>query len=124
MQKNSKWIYWIAGMILVGLAALGIVLPLLPTTPLLLLAAACFAKSSERWYRWLLEHRLFGPVIFNWQEKRCIPRKAKRTAVAMILLFGGYAVGFAIENCYLRSAGTVILLIGLISVLRLPVCRD
>jgi uncharacterized membrane protein YbaN (DUF454 family) len=122
MHIHRKWIYWIAGMGLVGLAAIGILLPLLPTTPFLLLAAACFARSSDRWHRWLLEHRIFGPIIRNWHTNRCIPRRAKAVAVAMMLFFGGTAVGFALENMQLRIAGSIVLLIGLIFVLRLPTC--
>lgn len=123
MQPTPKWPYLTAGFLLVALAMLGIFLPLLPTTPLLLLAAACFANSSEKWHRWLVEHRLFGPIISNWQHNRCIPRKAKITAVCSILLFGTYAVGFAVDNLYVRIAGIIVLLIGLIVVLRIPTCR-
>jgi uncharacterized membrane protein YbaN (DUF454 family) len=118
-----KWLYLMAGFLLVALAALGIFLPLLPTTPLLLLAAACFAHSSEKCHQWLLQHNLFGPLIRSWHERRCIPRKAKCVAIASILLFGGYAIGFAIENLPIRIAGTAILLIGLVFVLRIPVCN-
>ncbi|VGO20600.1 YbaN family protein [Pontiella sulfatireligans] len=112
----------IAGFALTALAAVGIFLPLLPTTPLLLLAAACFANSSEKCHRWLMEHNLFGPIIRNWHENRCMPRKAKIIAVASIIVFGTYAVGFAIDNLYVRIAGTLILLIGLVTVLRIKVC--
>ena len=115
--------FLIAGFLLVGLATLGIFLPLLPTTPLLLLAAACFANSSEKCHRWLVEHDVFGPIIRNWHENRCIPRRAKLIAVASILLFGTYAVGFAVDNIYVRIIGGVILLTGLVFVLRIPTCE-
>jgi len=122
MVGKAKWLYLCAGFLLVGLAALGIALPLLPTTPLLLLAAWCFANSSEKCHRWLLEHRVFGGIIRNWQENRCIPLRAKAIAVAMILLFGGYAIGFAIENPYIRITGGILCLTGLVCVLRIKVC--
>jgi uncharacterized protein len=122
MATKSKWIYLAVGFILVGLATLGIFLPLLPTTPLLLLAAACFAKSSERCHRWLMEHPVFGGIIGNWHNKRCIPKKAKIAAIASILVFGGYAIGFAIESPYIRLAGSTILLIGLVFVIRIKAC--
>ncbi len=123
MADKGRLLYLLCGGALTALAALGVVLPLLPTTPLLLLAAACFARSSERCHRWLLQHRVFGPIIQNWQENRCMPPKAKITAVSMILLFGGYAVGFRIENGWIRIAGGLLCLIGLFCVLRIPVCR-
>lgn len=120
---NNRWLFLTAGILLVGLAAVGVVLPLLPTTPLLLLAAWCFARSSDKCHRWLMEHRLFGPVIKNWHENKCMPKKAKAIAIASILVFGTYAVGFAIDNTAVRIVGTVFLLIGLISVLRIKTCN-
>jgi uncharacterized membrane protein YbaN (DUF454 family) len=113
-----------AGFILVGLGMLGIVLPILPTTPLLLLAAACFSRSSERWHRWLLNHRTFGPIIRSWQERRCIPLKTKLISIALVVLFGGWTVGFALEPPVLRIIAGVLITTGLICVLRIPVCRD
>jgi len=67
----------------VGLATAGVFLPLLPATPFLLLAAACFVRSSDRLHRWLLSHRWFGPYIRNYREHRAITPRAK---VAIILL--------------------------------------
>lgn len=116
--------YLAAGFSLVGLAALGLILPLLPTTPLLILAAACFAQSSERWHRWLMEHRVFGELLRNWQDHRCIPLRAKCVAVAAIVLFGGYAAGFAIKPPIARIFGGLLILVGLVTVLRIPACRD
>ena len=122
MTTKLRWLYLIAGFLLVALAGLGIVLPLLPTTPLRLLAAACFAKSSDKCHRWLTTHRIFGPIIYNWQANRCIPRNAKKIAVLSILIFGTYAVGFAIDNLPIRIVGALILLTGFVFVLRIPVC--
>lgn len=123
MIPKLKWLYLLAGFLLVALATLGIFLPLLPTTPLLLLAAACFANSSERCHQWLMNHNLFGPIIRNWHEKRCIPRNAKIVAVTSMLLFGGYAIGFVIKNTPIQIIGLIILLTGLVFVLRIPVCN-
>jgi uncharacterized protein len=73
---------WLAGGgLFLGLGLLGVVLPVLPTTPFLLLAAACFARSSPRLHRWLLHHPVFGPPIRNWEENGAISRPAKRLAV-------------------------------------------
>ena len=69
-----------AGMLFLGLGLLGVLLPILPTTPFLLLAAWCFARSSPRLHGWLLGHRLFGPPIRNWEENGAISRPAKRLA--------------------------------------------
>ena len=123
MIPKRRVLYLVAGFALVGLATLGIFLPLLPTTPLLLLAAWCFANSSEKCHQWLLNHRVFGSIIRNWQENRCIPLKAKLLSVSMIVLFGGYAVGYRIENLTIRIIGGLLCLTGLFFVLRIPVCK-
>jgi uncharacterized membrane protein YbaN (DUF454 family) len=77
----------VAGFDSLTLRILGIALPLLPTTPFLLLAAFCFGRSSEKLQRWLLEHPRLGPPIRDWQEQRTISRKAKGLAtIAMVLV--------------------------------------
>lgn len=80
---------WLAaGMLFLGLGLLGVLLPVLPTTPFLLLAAGCFARSSPRLHGWLLDHRLFGPPIRNWEENGAISRPAKRLATgSMVAVF-------------------------------------
>ena len=70
----------------VAIGAVGVVLPLLPTTPFLLIAAFAFARSSARLNRWLREHRSFGPLIDNWHRNGSIDRKVKRFAIIVILL--------------------------------------
>lgn len=76
------------GLLCVVLGVIGIVLPLLPTTPFLLLAAACFARSSPRFHAWLLGHRWFGPPIRDWQQQRAIrPRIKWRVTVLVLATF-------------------------------------
>ncbi|MFT7007968.1 MAG: uncharacterized membrane protein YbaN (DUF454 family) [Colwellia sp.] len=85
-SKTKKFFLKITGLLFVGLAILGVVLPILPTTPFLLVAAACFAKSSPRMQKKLLANKTFGPLIHEWQQHRCIPRKAKRVALLTMIL--------------------------------------
>lgn len=73
-----------AGWLSLGLGILGIFLPLLPTTPFLLLSAICFSKASPRLHAWLLAHPKFGPVIVDWQTRRVIPLKAKILATVLM----------------------------------------
>lgn len=75
-----------SGWLAVALGVLGIFLPLLPTTPFLLLAAACFARSSERFYQWLVGHPYLGPWFRDYLEGRGIPRKGKIYAIALMWL--------------------------------------
>lgn len=72
-----RHVYVAVGSVCLALGILGIVLPLLPTTPLLLLAAACYARGSERFYLWLLNHRWFGPHIKHYRSGAGIPLRAK-----------------------------------------------
>lgn len=74
----------VLGAAFVALGFAGIFLPLLPTTPFLLLAAGCFARSSPAFHHWLVNHRLLGPYIRDWERDRSIPMTAKITAVAMM----------------------------------------
>lgn len=89
------------------------VLPVLPTTPFLLVAAACFARSSPRFYDWLLSNRIFGPLIRDWREHRCIPLRAKIMAVVLITAVGGSSVVFFLRPVWAKG-GLAALLIGLV----------
>ncbi len=85
----------IIGTLAVILAILGIFLPLLPTTPFLLLASACYMRGSTRMHRWLLGNPLFGEYLRNIEEKRGIPLRAKIVALIMLwasILFSVYTV--------------------------------
>lgn len=87
-SRLVRGLFLIAGFGFFGLGMVGVVLPVLPTTPFMILAAACFARSSARLERWLLEHRRFGPTLRAWRDNGAIPRRAKATALA------GTALGF------------------------------
>lgn len=77
--------WFISGWICLALGAMGILLPLLPTVPFLLLAALCFAKSSDTAHQWLINHKAFGPPIQDWQQSGAIRRPAKILATLSIL---------------------------------------
>ena len=92
----------IAGWIAVILAVIGIVLPLLPTTPFLLLAAFCFSKSSSRFHDWLLNHPWFGDYIRNFQSGRGMTIKAKISTVFLIWLSIGASVIFFVPIVWVK----------------------
>ncbi|MFW8593826.1 YbaN family protein [Cribrihabitans neustonicus] len=79
-----RFLYAGLGLLCVALAAIGIVLPLLPTVPFLLLAAFFFANSSERLHDWILAHAVFGPMIVDWRERGAIRPRAKKAATLSI----------------------------------------
>ena len=75
-----------SGFLFTAIGVIGIFVPLLPTTPFLLLAAACFARSSDRFYRWLTGHRYLGPIVSGYLDGSGIPAHAKRTAITLVWL--------------------------------------
>ena len=87
-----KKLFVILGSLSLGLGVLGIFLPLLPTTPLLLLAAALYFKGSPRLYEWLLNHPKLGEYIRNFREYRAIPLRAKVVSVMLVWLTIGYCI--------------------------------
>ena len=95
LPRWKRYLLTAAGVVSLGLGALGVVLPLLPTTPFLLLAAACFFQSSDRLYDWLMRHRWFGPYIRNYREHRAIALGAKVGTLTLLwatLAFTGLVV--------------------------------
>jgi len=92
----------VAGTVCVGLGVLGILLPLLPTTPFLLLAAACYGSSSRRFYQWLLNNRWFGNYLRDYREKKGIPLKVKLLAISLLWLTILLAVAFVVDILPIR----------------------
>ena len=84
MRNIQKLLLMILGGIFLIIGIIGIFLPLVPTTPLILLSALCWAKSSYRFHVWLLGNRYFGPMIQNWEQSRIIPLRIKWLAVIMM----------------------------------------
>jgi len=80
-----KKIFWnILGFLSLGLAYIGVITPGIPYSPFVVFAAYCFSKGSERMHRWLYNHKLFGPFLTNWGEKRVFPQKMKYFMLAMM----------------------------------------
>ncbi|MHB1353745.1 MAG: YbaN family protein [Thiobacillus sp.] len=86
------------GTVFVLLGAAGIFFPVLPATPFLLLAAACYARASRRVFAWLLAHRQLGPLIREWREYRSMPYRAKRRALWLIALSFAISIGFVVPG--------------------------
>ncbi len=81
------WVF--LGLVSVGLGVLGVALPLVPTVPFMLLAAFCFARSSERLHNWLLSHPRFGPAIDDWNTRGAInPRVKRLSTLSVAAVFG------------------------------------
>ncbi len=97
-----KYILSALGILSLGIGIAGIFLPLVPTTPLLLLSAALFCRSSPRLYNWLLSHPRLGPYIRNFREHKAIPLRAKVLSVTLLWATLLYCAIFVSENIWLR----------------------
>src|SRR5262245_23215345 len=124
VQGVWRVLYILLGLFFIGLGVIGAVLPVLPTTPFLLLASFFLVRSSHRLNHWLLRSRLFGGLLRDWQRHRGVRPRTKVTAVAVLLI----AVTASALLANLPPALLVLLFvlagIGLTVVLRLPLVRD
>jgi uncharacterized membrane protein YbaN (DUF454 family) len=93
-----------AGVVFVGVGILGAFLPVLPTTPFMLLGAACFARASTRFYNWLLNTRAFGPTIREWRRHRSIPYRTKWTAIGLMAVTLTASIVLAVEDGRIQAA--------------------
>lgn len=93
----QRWLWLLAGWLSLLLGIVGIFLPLLPTTPFVLLAAACFSRGSARCERWLLDHPRFGPMVRDWRQHRAVPLRAKQLATVM-MTFGSVSAWLAMPR--------------------------
>lgn len=120
----SRALWAALGLTFVGVGGLGVVVPGLPTTPFLLLAAACFARSSPRLYAWLLRNPTFGPLIEDFRAGRGVSMRVKVTALSMMAAF----VTFALLVPLRGKLGPTLLVaavaaVGAAYILRLPTRR-
>jgi len=115
-------IFLVLGFVCLGIGLLGVFLPVLPATPFVLLAAGCFARSSERWHRWLLANETFGPMIQDWEQNRCIGCRVKVIAITSMLAVGGLSVFYALESSMSKILGGLFIGVGLITVSLIRTC--
>lgn len=92
----TRWLLLSAGVVATALGAVGAFLPVLPTTPFLLVAGACFARSSPAFHRRLLANRVFGPYLAQWRREHTVPRDAKRKAYGLVVV--SFAISIAVVD--------------------------
>ena len=101
-NKFFRYLLIIAGTIFLGFGIIGIFLPILPTTPFLLLAAACYARSSQRFYNWLMNNKWFGNYIKNYHEGRGVPLKFKIFTISLLWITILISIYFVINNFWIE----------------------
>lgn len=122
-NKLSRVFWFSLGMIFTGIGLIGVVIPGLPTTPLMILAAACFAKSSQRFYNWIINNRMFGEHVKNYREGDGIPKRTKPVILGTMWAFVLFAVFIAIPDSapeISRNATVILAVIGTVFILRIP----
>jgi uncharacterized membrane protein YbaN (DUF454 family) len=102
VSRFTRALFLCAGLLALALGVAGIFLPLLPTTPLVLLAAACFARSHRSFHDWLLGHRVFGPMIHEWHAHRSIPYRTKIVAIVTMSLTLSTSIAFFVRPGWLQ----------------------
>lgn len=116
----KRILFIVAGTICLGLGTLGIILPLLPTTPFLLLTAACYMRGSDRMYQWLLNNKWFGTYIRNYREGKGIPLRGKISALVLLWTTISFTAIFIISIGVIRVTLFIIATIVSIYLIRLP----
>ena len=123
LNRPKKILFITLGTFFVGIAIVGIVIPILPTTPFLLLSAALYARSSKRFYDWLLNNRLFGKYIKNYREGKGIPVYLKIMVITLLWITIGVSIVFAVELWVVRILLVVIALGVSIHILKIRTSR-
>jgi uncharacterized membrane protein YbaN (DUF454 family) len=123
-SKPVRWLLVFCGILSLGLGILGIVTPLLPTTPFLLLSAACFYRGSERLHNWLLNHTIFGKYITNYIENQAIPGRMKIKTVSLLWITIGTTAIFFVDSLTIRIILLIIAVLVTLHLLRLKSLSD
>ena len=113
-RRATAPLWFVGGLLCVGLGGLGIVVPGLPTTVFFIVAAACFSRSNKRFERWVLDLPRIGPLVRDHRAGLGMPRRAKVVAVATILVVATASGVFAIRN---RAVGGIVVAVGVIGAL-------
>jgi uncharacterized membrane protein YbaN (DUF454 family) len=123
-SRGLRLVLIAAGLCCTILAVIGIFVPLLPTVPFLLLAAACFARSSKRFYRWLLDHRQLGPMVRDYLGGKGIPLRAKITAITLIWVSISVSTLFLLTVVWVKILMLAIGICVTAYLWRLPLCES
>jgi len=119
-EKIKRILFIVLGTLFLGIGCIGIILPILPTTPFLLLAAACYLRGSERIHQWMLRNRIFGKFIRNYLEGKGITPRQKVFTLAFLWLMMTFTIFYMIENLILRILLFMIAFAVSVHILKLP----
>ena len=123
-NKLKRGFYFVFGTVFLSLGGLGVFLPVLPTTPFLLLSAACYYRSSKRMHYWMLNNRWFGNYLKNYAEGKGISLKAKLFTLSLLWTLIIYSAFFAVNNTIVQLALLSIAIGVTVHLIRLPTLKE
>jgi len=123
-QKFVRALFFVVGTVSLAIGTIGIVLPILPTTPLLLLALACYCRSSKRMTKWVLTNKYFGSYIRRYKEGKGIPIKTKIATIATLWITISYSAFFIVNIWIVQLILFAIAIAVSIHILRVPTYRE
>ncbi len=118
--KMMRGVYIVVGTIALVIGAIGLFLPVIPTTPLVILAAACYYRGSDRLHNWILSSRWFGETVKNYQEGRGLTRDTKVRAISMMWAMILISAWFFVSNLFVRVAIICVAIGVTVYLVRLP----
>lgn len=127
VPRHSRLVRWLligAGALSLLVGLIGVVVPLLPTVPFLLVTAACWSRASPRWHRWLLSRPKLGPEIERWERERTVSRRARWTALGLVTLSMSFTIWWVWTHPWLPWAMAALAVGLLVVIARLPTARD
>ena len=119
MEKFRKTLWFLLGLLLLGIAYVGVITPGIPWSTPSVGAAYCFAKSNDRWHQWLMNHRFFGPFLQNWTNKRVFPTKGK-WAMVITMDVSLITLWFTTGNFWLCAGVAGLMAVGAVWAWRYP----
>lgn len=122
--KAKRGLFFVSGFASLILAILGIFLPVLPTTPFLLLSAYCFARASKKWYDWLLNHKYFGKIIRDYHQKKGVTLGIKIYALSLLWTTILLSVIFVVDLFFVDALLILIAIVVSIHITKLKTLRD
>ena len=122
-NRLKKAFFTVIGTIFLGLGAVGIVLPILPTTPFLLLSAACYLKGSERMHRWLLNNKIFGSYIKNYRDGKGISARGKIFTLSLLWVTIVYSAVFIVNSAVIQAVLLAVCIGVTIHLVKIPTYR-
>lgn len=123
-SRIGRVVYVLAGFVCLGLGIAGYVVPVLPGTVFLLMSAWFFFKSSDRMYRWVMNHPRFGPTVRAYRAGYGIRRRVKIYAISLMMLSVGFSVVFAVDSTAVRAFLLALAAVGAIFILTRPTTED